>query len=164
MSIPLTKLYKRIRGFEGLLGAAVKSINLKPLKNITFTFDPFDQDANTIRRTMHIFNLIKVRETNLKCLVKNNVVCDRSDPTAEFELSNGKILKFHTANLNTLEVIEELNKYALPLVPPPDESEIPKGYPERLKSKYSRDKRIPKSKRRIYNIVYRYPDKEGNLQ
>lgn len=112
--------------FEGRLGRVLqefdyffmqmKSVNLKPVKKMSFTFDPFHDNVGSIRNVMHFITKPKIKKTNVKCAFKFDVVSDRREPTLKVELNEGKPILFKTQNLTRLELISEFNRLVLPLV------------------------------------------------
>merc|ERR1712080_116821 len=95
-------------------------LNLKPVKRMNFTFDPFHPSAKSIRHIIYHFSSEKVRGTNPKCIYKTDVVSDRSEPTFSVQLDEttddlSRII-FKTANLKPEDVLTKFNELILPLV------------------------------------------------
>ncbi|CAG0920229.1 unnamed protein product [Notodromas monacha] len=102
-----------------------KKLNLKPVKKITVRFDPFEASSTNARWFLYLTSDVLLRETNLKCSFKVDVVNDRLPSQIGVELENGQKLKILPANLTPLEIMKEINSVVLPLVPPPlEESKI----------------------------------------
>lgn len=97
-----------------------KLINLKPVKRIVFKFDPFDENCVNSRKFMWHFNTRKVLKTNPLCIVRTDIVCDRSEPVIDVSLTNGESIHFKTRNLNEVELMELFNKHITSLVPKED--------------------------------------------
>ncbi|KRF79463.1 uncharacterized protein mRpL53 isoform X2 [Drosophila virilis] len=67
----------------------------------------------------------KVSQTNPKCVVKPDIVCDRSPALIKFALIDSaqekakvKEIRFNSENLNTLELLQLCNKHVSALAPP----------------------------------------------
>jgi len=112
--------------FEGRLGRKLtnkelflkelKIANIQPVKKITYTFDPIREDYQSIRNFMYFWNKPKVLETNIKVIIKTDIVDDRREPVINFELTDGRELEVRTGNLTELEIARVVNYYLLPLV------------------------------------------------
>ncbi|CAL8074018.1 unnamed protein product [Orchesella dallaii] len=128
-------LVRKPTGIFNVIISEVKRVSLQPVQRVTYTFDPFHENAKTVRDLMFILSFPKIRETNYKCAFKTNVVCDRSEGSVECKLENGKSVLFKTGNLTTLEILQQLNKVVLPLVPPPQDlsASIPKTKSQKKK-------------------------------
>lgn len=63
-------------------------------------------------------------KTNLSCVVRTNILSDRSDSEVLFDLTDGKKFLFKCDNLTTLEILEQVNKHITPLAPPVDTTTI----------------------------------------
>jgi len=94
----------------------LKKANIQPVKKVTYTFDPIREDFQSIRNFMHFWNKPKVLETNLKVLIKTDIVNDRREPVINFELNDGRTLEVRTSKLTELEIAKIVNFYLLPLV------------------------------------------------
>ena len=55
----------------------IKLVNLKPVKRMHFTFDPFNPQVKSIRHILFHFSSEKIRATNAKCVYKTDIVSDR---------------------------------------------------------------------------------------
>ncbi|KAK8386292.1 hypothetical protein O3P69_010763 [Scylla paramamosain] len=102
--------FSRSAGVFSALAKQTKLLNLKPVKRIDFTFDPFADNAIVVRDTLNYFYQEKVRDTNPKCLLKTNIVNDRSEPTIVIKLVDNKKIVFKTNNLNSLEILVKYNE------------------------------------------------------
>lgn len=89
--------------------AEVKKFHLRPIKKLSFQFDPFHENAKTVRDFYFHISSKKIRKTNQSCVFKADVVNDRSEPTISVDLSNGLNVLFKCSNLSTLEVSKEFN-------------------------------------------------------
>ncbi|GFR33472.1 hypothetical protein TNCT_637911 [Trichonephila clavata] len=89
--------------------AEVKKFHLRPVKKLSFQFDPFHENAKTVRDFYFHISSKKIRKTNQSCVFKADVVNDRSEPTISVDLSNGLNVLFKCSNLSTLEVAKEFN-------------------------------------------------------
>lgn len=95
---------------------ACKLVNLKPVKRVTFTFDPFHPQVRSVRRTLFYLSCERVRNTNPKCAFRTEVTSDRSEPTISVALEDGGSILFKTANLKEGEILGLLNQIVLPMV------------------------------------------------
>jgi len=91
-------------------------VNMKPVKRVHYTFDPFHPKVDSIRKVIHRFSCERIQKSNPKCFYKTEVVCDRSEPTMKIELDEGNSLLFKTANLSEEEIVTMINDYVLPRV------------------------------------------------
>lgn len=120
--------------FEGRLGRRPTNItkfyeehrntNLQPVSKITYTFDPIKENYHSLRNFMFMWNSKKVRATNVKTIVKTEIVDDRRDPKITFDLNDGRQLEIRTGNLTELEIATIVNSYLLPLVKEEVASEV----------------------------------------
>ena len=101
--------------------------NLQPVKKVTYTFDPMTENHASLRHFMFFWNTKKVRATNLKLLVKTEIVDDRRDPVVVFQLNDGRTLEVRTGNLTELEIASVVNSHLLPLVKEEEEETVSKG-------------------------------------
>merc|ERR1711911_331099 len=120
MSIPFSGRFSRSAGIYSAIGKQLNSVNLKPVQKIVFKFDPFQQNVTTVRDCLFMFSSEKISNTNLRCLIKTDIV-DNAEPSISVTLGEGKNFVFKTSNLNSLEVLQEFNKIVLPLVPKEEE-------------------------------------------
>ncbi|KAK0085949.1 hypothetical protein PV325_004192 [Microctonus aethiopoides] len=137
MSIPFAGVIRRPRSIMSAVSRNVKMLNLKPVNKITVQFDPFYQNVveTSIDTAVVILSVLKsgtgigsccsnwpgVAKTNLNCILKANVVCDRSEPTVTCDLENGEKVLIKCANLNALEILQLYNKHITVLAPPEPE-------------------------------------------
>nr|CAH0112735.1 unnamed protein product [Daphnia galeata] len=120
MSVPFSGGFSRSAGIYSAIGKQLKSVNLKPVKQVVFKFDPFRPNVKTIRDCMFLFSCEKIVSTNPRCVLKTDIA-DNCEPTISITLDVGKNLLFKTENLDTLEVLQEFNKIVVPLVPKEEE-------------------------------------------
>ncbi|MPC17830.1 uncharacterized protein LOC123519497 [Portunus trituberculatus] len=102
--------FSRSTGLFSALAKQTKLLNLKPTKRIDFTFDPFTDNAHVVRNVVNYFYQDKVRDTNPKCLLKTNVVNDRSEPIIVVKLVDDKKIVFKTNNLSSLDILVKYNE------------------------------------------------------
>jgi len=105
---------------EARVQKQIKRLNLKPVKRMHFSFDPFHPSAKSIRHVIYHLSSEKVRATNPKCIYKTDILSDRSEPTLSVQLDEAtddlcRIL-FKTANLKPEDVLTKFNEMILPLV------------------------------------------------
>lgn len=91
-------------------------VNMKPVKRVHYTFDPFHPRVDSIRNVIYHFSCERIQKSNPKCIFKTEVVCNRSEPTLKVELDEGNSLLFKTAHLNEEEIVTMINDYVLPRV------------------------------------------------
>jgi len=91
-------------------------VNMKPVKRVHYTFDPFHPRVDSIRHVIRHFSCERIQKSNPKCFFKTEVVCNRSEPTIKIELDEGNSLLFKTAHLSTEEIVTMINDYVLPRV------------------------------------------------
>ncbi|KAK0180264.1 hypothetical protein PV327_005926 [Microctonus hyperodae] len=118
MSIPFAGVIRVPRTIMSAVSRNVKMLNLKPVNKITVQFDPFYENVVETRNLLHYLSGPRVAKTNLNCVLKANVVCDRSEPTITCDLENGNKVLFKCANLNALEILQLFNKHITVLAPP----------------------------------------------
>ncbi|XP_045479853.1 39S ribosomal protein L53, mitochondrial [Harmonia axyridis] len=112
----------------GVISAIIKQlnlVNLKPVKKIQIKFDPFHPNAVTAREFLYHISTPKVVETNLNCLIKPVVVCDRSEPEIQLDLVESGSVKFLANNLNVLEILQHINKHISSKVVPEETLSTP---------------------------------------
>merc|ERR1739848_685820 len=66
----------------------IKRLNLKPVKRMHFSLDPFHPSAKSMRHLLYHFSSEKVRGTNPKCVYKTDILSDRSKPTINVHLDD----------------------------------------------------------------------------
>lgn len=98
----------------------IKRINLKPVKKLNFSLDPFHPSAKSIRHILYHVSNEKVRGTNPKCIYKTDILSDRSEPAIHVHLDETvddiSRITFKTANLTPEDVLTKFNEMILPLV------------------------------------------------
>jgi hypothetical protein len=114
-------LVRKPGGLLYFLGQQLKLVDLRPVKRITYKFDPFHPNTKDFRALMFHMSSLKVRETNYNCTFKTEVLSDMSEPLMLCKLENGTQIKFEASNLTNLEILEALNRITHPLLPPPED-------------------------------------------
>nr|XP_054930748.1 uncharacterized protein LOC126538418 isoform X1 [Dermacentor andersoni] len=79
-----------VRVLRQAVGQAAKALHLEPFKRVTVRIDPFHSNATPVRDFLFHVSTSRVRLTNPECAVKTEVLCDRSEPTIEIALCNGR--------------------------------------------------------------------------
>ena len=100
------------------------SLNLQPIKKITFRFDPFSPDCQGIRTLMYSVSFQRTRATNPKCVVKTEVLSDGSEQYVRLDFNDDleeKPVVFRAGTLTCLEMLYLINKMTLPLVKTKDD-------------------------------------------
>ncbi|XP_034110572.1 39S ribosomal protein L53, mitochondrial [Drosophila albomicans] len=125
MSVPFSGTLRRSGGIVSAIGKQLKSVNLKGVKRITVQFDPFAENVKSTREFLFLLSTPKVSLSNPKCVVKPEIVCDRSPAFIKFSLIDSaqeqakvKEIRFNSANLNTLELLQLCNQHVSTLAPP----------------------------------------------
>jgi len=105
---------------ESRVQRQIKAINLKPIKRLHFSFDPFHPSVKSMRHIVFHFSSDKIRATNPKCAYKTDILSDRSEPTFSVQLDEGNDdlggIIFKTANLKVEDILTKFNSIILPLV------------------------------------------------
>ncbi|KAK2582275.1 hypothetical protein KPH14_004618 [Odynerus spinipes] len=122
MSIPFSGTRTRSSGVIAAITKQLKAINLKPVDKIVVQFDPFHEKVKETRSFLAYLSSPKIFSTNPSCILKTNVVCDRSEPTVTFNLTTGNKIIFKCANLTSLNILQYCNKHISSLVPPPEKT------------------------------------------
>ncbi|KAL1506672.1 hypothetical protein ABEB36_005995 [Hypothenemus hampei] len=111
MSIYYSGSLTRSAGVLSAIQKQLKVVNLKPVKRIKVKFDPFHQSAVVAREFLFHINTPYVQDTNLNCIIKPDVVCDRSEPEIKVDLLESGSIKFLANNLTVLEILQLFNKH-----------------------------------------------------
>ncbi|XP_050327522.1 39S ribosomal protein L53, mitochondrial [Bactrocera neohumeralis] len=124
MSIPFSGALKRSNGIIAAISKQLKSVNLKGVKRITVTFDPFSENVRSTRDFLSLLSTPKISLTNPSCVIKTDVVCNRQPSEVKFSLIDSaqekaqvKEVRFVSSNLTTLELLQLLNKHVSTLAP-----------------------------------------------
>uniref|UniRef100_T1GGZ1 Large ribosomal subunit protein mL53 n=1 Tax=Megaselia scalaris TaxID=36166 RepID=T1GGZ1_MEGSC len=127
MSIPFSGTLRKSGGVVSAIGKQLKQINLKGVKRINVTFDPFSENVKSTREFLFFLSTPKVSATNPKCVVRTEVVCDNRAPEIKFSLIDSvkeetktKEIKLLSSNLTTLELLQLCNKHVSAVAPPED--------------------------------------------
>ncbi|XP_050726070.1 39S ribosomal protein L53, mitochondrial-like [Eriocheir sinensis] len=126
----------RSAGLYSALGKQAKLLSLKPVAKIEFTFDPFTENAVVVRNLSNYFYQEKVRDTNLKCILKTNIVNTRAEPTVLVKLVDNKKILFKANNLQTLEILQKYNELVSSKAKAEESTEVAK--PKQTKSQKRR--------------------------
>ncbi|KAL5014010.1 hypothetical protein ScPMuIL_008280 [Solemya velum] len=87
----------------------LKSFNLRAVKNLAFTFDPYHENVRSIRELLFQMHARKIVNTNPNVETKVNIKADRCDPTINVKFVDGHEMIFKTKYLTTLDILERLN-------------------------------------------------------
>ncbi|XP_029171104.1 uncharacterized protein LOC114940543 [Nylanderia fulva] len=149
MSVPFSGCRSRSAGVISAIIAQLKRVNLTPVKKIDFRFDPFHRHVRHTRNFQYYISSPKVCATNPYCLMKTEIVCDKSDPTITFNLQSGEKIILKTALLTSLNILELYNKHITSLVPPdPAELEAKKELEEKKKKRKKQRHRQKEGKKK----------------
>ncbi|XP_072743017.1 mitochondrial ribosomal protein L53 [Anoplolepis gracilipes] len=150
MSIHFSGSRSRSIGVMAAIIKHLKQVNLTPVKRIDFRFDPFYENVKETRRFQFYISAPRINATNPYCLMKTEIVCDRSEPTITFNLQSGEKVILKTALLTSLNILELYNKHISSLVPPnPAELEAKKELAEKKKKRKKPRKQKEGKKKRI---------------
>lgn len=106
-----TRIRKGIRWVpQERFALALKAVNLKDVKTIKISLDPFNQNNQSIREFWHGVSSSKIRMTNPTVKIIPEIRCDRGDPFILTELANGQKYKFHTANFPSGDLVSTFNR------------------------------------------------------
>ncbi|XP_014771636.1 uncharacterized protein LOC106870149 [Octopus bimaculoides] len=89
----------------------LSKINLRPVKRIAFTFNPFVGDSTSLRECLFHLNSRKILGTNPKVTMKVDVKSNLCDPVMEINFNDDTITLYKTNNLTSLEIIDNLLQY-----------------------------------------------------
>jgi len=87
----------------------IKKLHLRPIKKLSFQFDPFHHNAKSLRDILFHLSSRRVRKTSETCVFKTDVVCDRSEPIINLDLHNGMNVLFKCGNLTPVDIAREFN-------------------------------------------------------
>ncbi|XP_037894184.1 uncharacterized protein LOC119640316 isoform X2 [Glossina fuscipes] len=109
MSIYYSGTLTRSSGIVSAIGKELKRVNLKGVKRITVTFDPFAANVKSTREFLFLLSVPRVTQSNPNCLLKTDVVCNRQQPKIKFSLieSAQEHLKLCNKYLSVLAPEEE---------------------------------------------------------
>ncbi|KAH7716784.1 Protein MRPL-53 [Aphelenchoides avenae] len=89
---------------------AARALNLKPVKSILVSFDPFFKDNVALRTFWFDIQGPRIKATNPKLRVKSEIRNDRQPPFFRAELEDGRSLLFKTAGMHPMDVHMRFNK------------------------------------------------------
>nr|ABM55606.1 hypothetical protein [Maconellicoccus hirsutus] len=121
MALKYTGTGTRSGGIYHAIKKQLDLLNLEPAKRITFQFDPFGDNALSMRHFLFIINGKQAWKTNPNCRIKTEIVCDRREPTIDVALNNGESILFKCRHFDHLDMIKLFNKYITVLAPKPVE-------------------------------------------
>jgi len=124
MSVKFSGGFSRSKGIFSSIVKNLKQVNLKAVKRVTVTFDPFQENVKSTRDFLFYLSSPNVLRSNPNCAIKTEIVCDRSPSTVVFSLipsvqeqSKLKEIKINSDNLNSLELLQVCNRYITTLAP-----------------------------------------------
>ncbi|KAK0426448.1 hypothetical protein QR680_009715 [Steinernema hermaphroditum] len=92
------------------LALANRALNLKDVKSIDFSFDPFHTGNRSIREFLFNISAPQVKLTNPQLKVQTIVRNDRQAPFFVASLADGKKLKFKTAGMSAMDLTMRFNR------------------------------------------------------
>jgi len=99
--------------------AEVKRLDLKPVKSVVVSFDPWRPDCQSAQQLFYNLSLEKVRLTNLSTSIRMDVKSDASAPTVGVTFNDDSRVLYKTADLNLHEILFHLNVGIHGKKPPP---------------------------------------------
>ncbi|XP_049964813.1 39S ribosomal protein L53, mitochondrial [Schistocerca serialis cubense] len=117
MSIYNSGTFTRSSGLISAISKQLRSVTLKPVKKISVKFDPFQENVTETRNFLFHISSPKILSSNTSCVIKTDILCDRSEPNISFFLVNGESVIFKSKNLTALELLQLYNKHITPLAP-----------------------------------------------
>ncbi|XP_047098962.1 39S ribosomal protein L53, mitochondrial [Schistocerca piceifrons] len=117
MSIYNSGTFTRSSGLISAISKQLRSVTLKPVKKISVKFDPFQENVTETRNFLFHISSPKILSSNTSCVIKTDILCDRSEPIISFFLVNGESVIFKSKNLTALELLQLYNKHITPLAP-----------------------------------------------
>ncbi|CAI9720407.1 Hypothetical predicted protein [Octopus vulgaris] len=84
----------------------LSKVNLRPVKRIAFTFNPFVGDVISLRECLFHLNSRKILGTNPKVTMKVDVKSNLCDPVMEVNYNDDTTTLYKTKNLTSLEIID----------------------------------------------------------
>lgn len=112
----------------GKLSAIIKQVklaNLKPLRQITVSFNPFQDQVEETRNFIYYISRPKTLYTNPLCRVKTVIDCNQdSEPLIVCNFENNDKLTIKGRNLNTVDLLKVFNKHVTSRVPKEEPQEI----------------------------------------
>ncbi|XP_055328318.1 uncharacterized protein LOC129581342 [Paramacrobiotus metropolitanus] len=101
-------------GYARRIAKLVRIINLKPVDELHFQFDPFfDGKVESIREALRQVSAEKIQRSNPRIDIKTTIVDDRSQPFMRAKFADGGIYKIKTANLTGVQILEQLDRLIL---------------------------------------------------
>ncbi|TPP61824.1 hypothetical protein FGIG_10554 [Fasciola gigantica] len=83
----------------------LNQLNLKPVKWMTFKFNPFCGSVDSIKNACFLMSNPRWRATNPNMVIKPTVASNYTEPTIEILYGNGKIVRIKTGNLTIREIV-----------------------------------------------------------
>lgn len=114
---------KSVPSTKSLILQQFETLNLKAVKSVVASYDPFDERCISTRQFVQGLNHKIVNRKFPTFKVQTVIKCDRSEPTVSFDLITGKQVLFKAGNLTTLEMFELYNRHITPHAP---EEEAPR--------------------------------------
>jgi len=108
---------KRVPTAYALITQQLEELNLRAVKSIVASYDPFDERSISTRKFLEFLNRKRVQRKFPEAKVKTAIKCDRSEPTLAFDLVTGTKVLFKAGNLTTLEMFELYNRHITPQAP-----------------------------------------------
>ncbi|GAB1600205.1 uncharacterized protein LOC115209307 [Argonauta hians] len=84
----------------------LSQVHFRPVKSITFAFNPFVGNVESIRQCLFHLNSRKLLITNPKMAMKVDIKSNVCDPTMEVNFNDDTTTLYKTNNLTSLEIIE----------------------------------------------------------
>ncbi|XP_052765357.1 39S ribosomal protein L53, mitochondrial-like [Mya arenaria] len=92
------------------LSMVLKDFHLKPVKTLTFSFDPFESNTKSIRDCLQILTSKRVKREGAP-RYKIDVRSDRSHPHIDVDFNDGHKIIFKTEHLKPYDVVSRLDVF-----------------------------------------------------
>ncbi|CAH8652610.1 unnamed protein product [Dicrocoelium dendriticum] len=108
--IPRIRYFRPVRAIdESIVNKEILAgLDLKPLKSVTLSFNPFVGDVSSIRKLCGLLSIPRWRISNPYLIIKTNVLSTFCPPTVELHYGNENVVVIKTEHLSLRELIEIL--------------------------------------------------------
>lgn len=111
MRLSLVRLKPYLPGGYGRrIAKLIRLMNLKPITDLHFQFDPFTRNTDSAREALFHLSAEKVQLSNPLIQIKTTVVDDRSPPLLRANFADGGIYLIKTGNMSGVEVLEQVDR------------------------------------------------------
>uniref|UniRef100_A0A914DL87 Ribosomal protein/NADH dehydrogenase domain-containing protein n=1 Tax=Acrobeloides nanus TaxID=290746 RepID=A0A914DL87_9BILA len=92
------------------LANATRAVDLKPVKSIKFSLDPFHHDNYGIRTVWFLIRRQKILSTNPDVNIESEIRYDREPPYFTTELNDGRQIVFKTSGMHPADIMMRFNR------------------------------------------------------